>query len=141
MRVPLLGGWLLVVIVVGCGGSTVVADDMPFPTDADAGDATANDSGGDASDASADASFSCGAETCQPSELCFKPCSGGISQCVPYGDGGTCPPGTHTDIMCTSQGTNRPCAPDAPPPYCSPNACQTGLFWGQSGHDCIQVCQ
>ncbi len=139
MRASLLLGSVLV--VVGCGSGTIVADDIAFPTDADAGDATTDASTNDAADASADGPFGCGSQTCQPSELCFKPCSGGISQCTATGDAGTCPPGTHTDIMCTSQSSNTPCAPDPPPPYCSTGACQTGLFWTQSGHDCIQLCQ
>ncbi len=122
---------------VACGGSTTVGDDYPLM---DAGDATTHDAS-EAGDATNDGPFGCGTVTCQANELCFEPCSGGTLQCEPTNDAGTCPPGTHPSSMCSMQGSSNPCEPDPPPPYCSSGPCDAGLFWAQSGQDCIQLCQ
>lgn len=126
--------------IVGCGGPTLTGDDYLPP---DAGDATTQSDASDAgtTDATDDGPFACGSLTCQSGELCFKPCSGGVQQCEPTDDAGTCPPGTHTSSICSMQGSNNPCEPDPPPPYCSAGPCDAGLFWAQSGRVCMQLCQ
>jgi hypothetical protein len=65
----------------------------------------------------ADGPFACGSSTCTPTQFCVQECTcGGVRQCDPVTDAGTCPPGETLEGNCCV----RPCS--NPPPACQDTA-------------------
>lgn len=85
----------------------------------------------------------CGATTCGAAQYCIFPCCGGAPpSCFQLPDGVTCPTGTHSGCLSTTQCTSPatccqpdPCMPG--PPHCS-DTLPIGCF--TEGHTCHLTC-